>query len=57
MQEYVELEAGHMEFLIQALDGEPEAVHPPNLPPLPTEAAPNLAARGGGLPPADQPAD
>ena len=42
MQEYVELEAGHMEFLIQALDGEPEAVHPPNLPPLPTEAAPNL---------------
>ena len=42
MQEYVGLEAGHMEFLIQALDGEPEAVHPPNLPPLPTVAAQDL---------------
>ena len=42
MQEYVKLEAGHMEFLIRALDGEPGAVHPPNLPPLPTEVAPDL---------------
>ena len=31
-----------MEFLIRALDGEPGAAHLPDLPPLPTEAAPNL---------------
>ena len=42
MQEYVRLEAGHMEFLIRALDGEPGAVRLPDLPPLPTEAAPDL---------------
>ena len=42
MREYVELKAGHMEFLIRALDGEPGEVHPPNLPPLPMEAAPGL---------------
>ena len=36
MQEYVRLESGHMEFLIRALDGDPETVRPPNLPPLPT---------------------
>ena len=42
MQEYVELEAGHMEFMIRALDGEPGAVRPPDLPPLPAEAAPDL---------------
>ena len=42
MQEYVELEAGHMEFLIRALDGEPGTVGLPDLPLLPTEAAPDL---------------
>ena len=42
MQEYVRLEAGHMEFLIRALDGEPGAVRLPDLPPLTTEAAMNL---------------
>ena len=42
MQEYVGLEAGHMEFLIRALDGEPGVARPPDLPPLPTEAAPDL---------------
>ena len=42
MQEYVGLEAGHMEFLIRALDGEPGAVRLPDLPPLPTGAAPDL---------------
>ena len=42
MQEYVGLEAGHMEFLIRALDGEPGAVRPPDLPPLPPTAAMNL---------------
>ena len=42
MREYVKLEAGHMEFLIRALDGEPGTVQPPNLPPLPAEVAPGL---------------
>ena len=36
MQEYVELQSGHMEFLIRALDGDPGVVRLPNLPPLPT---------------------
>ncbi|MFH1603621.1 MAG: RecQ family ATP-dependent DNA helicase, partial [Pseudomonadota bacterium] len=36
MQEYVGLESGHMEFLIQALDGDPGTVGGPALPPLPT---------------------
>ena len=42
MQEYVGLEAGHMEFLIRALDGEPGAIRLPDLPPLPTDVAMNL---------------
>ena len=42
MQEYVRLESGHMEFLIRALDGDPETVRPPNLPPLPTEVEPEI---------------
>jgi ATP-dependent DNA helicase RecQ len=36
MQEYVGLQNGHMEFLIQALDGDPGSYHAPNLPPLST---------------------
>ena len=31
VQEYVALDTGHMEFLIKALDGDPESVHTPNL--------------------------
>ena len=42
MQEYVRLETGHMEFLIQALDGEPRAIRPPELPPLAVEPAADL---------------
>ncbi len=38
MQQYVALESGHMAFLIRALDGEPGAVRPPTLPPLPSTA-------------------
>ena len=34
MQEYVALDSGHMEFLISALDGNPESVQTTNLPPL-----------------------
>lgn len=37
MQEYVGLTFGHMEFLIQALDGEPITISPPRLPPLTPE--------------------
>ena len=37
MQEYVRLERGHMEFLIEALDGDSEGIRTPRLPPLPTE--------------------
>jgi ATP-dependent DNA helicase RecQ len=36
MQEYVNLQSGHMEFLIRALDGDPDNVQPSALPPLPT---------------------
>ena len=42
MQEYVSLEAGHMEFLISALDGDPVNFQPPKLSPLPTDANPTL---------------
>ena len=37
MQEYLSLESGHMEFLIRALDGTPEAIRQPDLTPLPTD--------------------
>ena len=40
MQEYVSLDAGHMEFLISALDGDPESVQTPNLSPLPERVKP-----------------
>jgi ATP-dependent DNA helicase RecQ len=40
MQEYVSLDAGHMEFLISALDGDPESVQTPNLSPLPASVKP-----------------
>lgn len=36
MREYLALRSGHMRFLIQALDGNAEAVRQPDLPPLPT---------------------
>ena len=42
MQEYVELESRHMEFLIRALDGEPGVIRSPDLPALPETAAPGL---------------
>ena len=35
MQRYVSLRSGHMEFLIQALDGQPEKIQHPNLVTLP----------------------
>ena len=42
MQDYVKLSSGHMEFLIWALDGEPDDLSSPGLPPLPTEPNPVL---------------
>lgn len=42
MQEYVDLEGGHMQFLIRALDGDPGEVQVPDLPLLITEADPAL---------------
>lgn len=42
MQEYVSLNAGHMVFLIRALDGEPGDIHAQVLPALPTVAHPAL---------------
>ncbi len=44
MQAYVDLPFGeHMAFLIGALDGDPRAVGPPTLPPLPAEVPADLA--------------
>lgn len=42
MQEYVGLESGHMEFLIRALDGDPQGYSRPDLPDLPTVPDPVL---------------
>jgi ATP-dependent DNA helicase RecQ len=42
MQEYVGLNRGHMEFLINALDGDALGIHGPALGPLPTVARPEL---------------
>ncbi len=35
MQKYTRLASGHMEFLIRELDGDPQGIDPPRLPPLP----------------------
>lgn len=40
MQEYIDLPAGHMEFLIRALDGETGDLSTPDLPPLPATPDP-----------------
>ena len=37
MRDYVALAEGHMEFLIDALDGDPQDFSPPDLPALPTK--------------------
>lgn len=42
MKEYVNLSAGHMEFLISELNGDPSHATTPSLPMLPTVADPNL---------------
>lgn len=44
MQDYVQLENEHMEFLIRALDGDPSSYHPPDLAPL-TSAVDQQIAR------------
>ena len=56
MQKYVQLASGHMAFLIRALDGDPQGVSPPPLPPLPAACGPEIVAeavaflRGSSLP-------
>ena len=45
MQEYLSLESGHMEFLIRALDGNPEEIQQPNLPLLSVAASQEMALR------------
>ena len=45
MQEYVRLKSGHMAFLIQALDGDPKSVQPPDVQPLPTKVDPGLVQK------------
>jgi ATP-dependent DNA helicase RecQ len=42
MQEYLDLQSGHMEFLIRALDGTPEGPASSQLPPLPRAARPEI---------------
>ena len=42
MEEYVELESGHMEFLVRALDGESPKMEASTLPNLPVEPLPEL---------------
>ena len=50
MQEYVDLPFGeHMTFLIEALDGDPSAVGPPTLPPLPVEVPEDLARQAASF--------
>ena len=38
MQDYARLDSGHMKFLVRALDGDPDEVRTPDLPPLPARA-------------------
>lgn len=45
MQNYVALQDGHMEFLIRALDGYPENIKRPNVPPLPPTLGPQSLQR------------
>jgi ATP-dependent DNA helicase RecQ len=50
MQAYVDLPFGeHMAFLIEALDGDPSAVGPPTLPPLPGAVPVDLAREAGSF--------
>ena len=44
MQEYVRLSSGHMAFLIRALDGDPQGIPPPPLPPLSDTCSPENVA-------------
>ena len=44
MQNYVQLASGHMPFLIRALDGDPQGISPPPLPPLPATCGPVVVA-------------
>ena len=45
MREYLALRSGHMEFLVRALDGNPESVQHPDLLPLPTTVQPPMVQK------------
>jgi len=45
MQEYLDLNSGHMEYLIRALDGDPTGVTQPDLPSLPQAPSRDLVRR------------
>ena len=49
MREYLALQSGHMEFLIQALDGDTEATQQPDLQPLPTTVSLAMAQEAAGF--------
>jgi ATP-dependent DNA helicase RecQ len=49
MQEYVKLRSGHMEFLIKALDGNPETGKQPALPDLVTDVDHNLVMQAAAF--------
>lgn len=42
MREYVNLDSGHMEYIIHALDGDVSSVTPPTLPPLQATVTPDI---------------
>ena len=49
MKEYVDLKSGHMEFLIQALDGDPSDIERSRIPPLPGAPEEDVILRALGF--------
>ena len=49
MQQYVDLNMGHMEFLIDALDGKREEYSGPGLPPIPIATDPRMVREAGAF--------
>ena len=49
MREYVNLDSGHMEYLIKSLDGDPGSLVLPDLPPLPVEPSPEMVRKAAAF--------